>query len=126
MTDRHTEEAFLKIRRNLINQSDDETIERLPPMIILGETEERSFDRKHFTLKLTFSSPSVLTEHGYLLVPDEEESLREVARELGIKNELCGLYVSERTPLLNFVPFTCTHQRLVMIKPFQEGFLLLQ
>ena len=126
MMDRHTEELFLRMRRELTYSSDDETIQRLPPMIILGETEKRSFDRKHFCLNLTFRLPSVKTGYGYLLIPDEVESLHSIQKELDMKEGTAGLYVSERTPLSSFEPFKCTHQKLVLIKPHQEGFLLMQ
>lgn len=126
MMDRHTEELFLRMRRELTYSSDDETIQRLPPMIILGETEARGFDRRHYGLRLTFSTPSVMTDHGFLLIPDEEDGLHEIQKGLGITLQPSGIYVSERTPLTFFDPFTCTHQKLVLVKRHHEGFLLLQ
>lgn len=126
MMDRHSEEVFSALRRKLTSEHDDETIQRLPPMIILGETDQRSFDRKHFSLSLTFSTAAVRTALGYLLIPDEEAQLEKIASDLGVFPEHCGIYVSERSPLSDFQPFTCTHQKLVLVKPYQEGFLLVQ
>lgn len=124
--DKDFENKLFLLRKKLFKLSDDETIFALPPYIILGKTEKRSFDRKHYNLKLFFDGSYVDSEYGKLLTARDDKELKEIQKSLNITPSPIGIYMSKRAlPTLEEILIS-KHQRLVLLKSFQDGFIVLQ
>lgn len=124
--DKDFENKLFLLRKKLFKLSDDETIFSLPPYIILGKTEKRSFDRKHYNLKLFFDGSYVDSEYGKLLTARDDKELKEIQKSLNITPSPIGIYMSKRAlPTLEEILIS-KHQRLVLLKSFQDGFIVLQ
>ena len=124
--DKDFENKLFLLRKKLFKLSDDETIFALPPYIILGKTEKRSFDRKHYNLKLFFDCCYVDSEYGKLLTARDDKELKEIQKSLNITPSPIGIYMSKRAlPTLEEILIS-KHQRLVLLKSFQDGFIVLQ
>ena len=124
--DKDFENKLFLLRKKLFKLSDDETIFALPPYIILGKTEKRSFDRKHYNLKLFFDGSYVDSEYGKLLTARDDKELKEIQKSLNITPSPVGIYISKRAlPTLAEILIS-KHQRLVLLKSFQDGFIVLQ
>ena len=124
--DKDFENKLFLLRKKLFKLSDDETIFALPPYIILGKTEKRSFDRKNYNLKLFFDGSYVDSEYGKLLTARDDKELKEIQKSLNITPSPIGIYMSKRAlPTLEEILIS-KHQRLVLLKSFQDGFIVLQ
>lgn len=124
--DKDFENKLFLLRKKLFKLSDDETIFALPPYIILGKTEKRSFDRKHYNLKLFFDGSYVDSEYGKLLTARDDKELKEIQKSLNITPSPIGIYMSKLAlPTLEEILIS-KHQRLVLLKSFQDGFIVLQ
>ena len=124
--DKDFENKLFLLRKKLFKLSDDETIFALPPYIILGKTEKRSFDRKHYNLKLFFDGSYVDSEYGKLLTARDDKELKEIQKSLNITPSTIGIYMSKRALPTLEEPLISKHQRLVLLKSFQDGFIVLQ
>ena len=124
--DKDFENKLFLLRKKLFKLSDDETIFALPPYIILGKTEKRSFDRKHYNLKLFFDGSYVDSEYGKLLTARDDTQLKEIQKSLNITPSPVGIYISKRALPTLEEPLISKHQRLVLLKSFQDGFIVLQ
>lgn len=124
--DKDFENKLFLLRKKLFKLSDDETIFALPPYIILGKTEKRSFDRKHYNLKLFFDGSYVDSEYGKLLTARDDKELKEIQKNLNITPSPVGIYISKRALPTLEEPLISKHQRLVLLKSFQDGFIVLQ
>ena len=124
--DKDFENKLFLLRKKLFKLSDDETIFALPPYIILGKTEKRSFDRKHYNLKLFFDGSYVDSEYGKLLTARDDKELKEIQKSLNITPSPVGIYISKHALPTLEEPLISKHQRLVLLKSFQDGFIVLQ
>ena len=124
--DKDFENKLFLLRKKLFKLSDDETIFALPPYIILGKTEKRSFDRKHYNLKLFFDGSYIDSEYGKLLTARDDTQLKEIQKSLNITPSPVGIYISKRALPTLEEPLISKHQRLVLLKSFQDGFIVLQ
>ena len=124
--DKDFENKLFLLRKKLFKLSDDETIFSLPPYIILGKTEKKSFDRKHYNLKLFFDGSYVDSEYGKLVTARDDTQLKEIQKSLNITPSPIGIYISKRVLPTLEEPLISKHQRLVLLKSFQDGFIVLQ
>ena len=124
--DKDFENKLFLLRKKLFKLSDDETIFARPPYIMLGKTEKRSFDRKHYNLKLFFDGSYVDSEYGKLLTARDDKELKEIQKSLNITPSPVGIYISKRALPTLEEPLISKHQRLVLLKSFQDGFIVLQ
>ena len=126
MCDKECEKILYQLRKNLFKETGDETIFSLPPFIMLGKTEKTSFDRAHFNFNLKFENNFTLTNIGYLLKANDDNKLKELQKSLGIEEGPTGIYFSKKNSFKMNNPIVTKHQRLVLLKPYLEGFTLLQ
>ena len=124
--DKDFENKLFLLRKKLFKLSDDETIFALPPYIILGKTEKRSFDRKHYNLKLFFDGSYIDSEYGKLLTARDDTQLKEIQKSLNITPSPVGIFIYKRALPTLEEPLISKHQRLVLLKSFQDGFIVLQ
>ena len=126
VSDKDFENKLFLMRKSLFKDTLDESIFSLPPYLILGKTERNAFDRRHYNLKLTFDGTIINSEYGLLLKPTEGSELIKIQKSLNINNSPSGIYISKRSYLTLDEPIISKHQRLVMLKSFQDGYIVLQ
>ncbi len=59
-----------KLQKAHLAATGDGSFYALPPVIIIGRTERKGFDRKKFNIELVFDKKATRTEFGYLLLCD--------------------------------------------------------
>lgn len=126
VSDKDFENKLFLMRKSLFKSTLDESIFSLPPYIILGKTDKQTFDRRHFNLKLIFDGTLVNSEYGLLLTPTDGSELIKIQDSLNLKPSPSGIYISKKAILNLDKPIISTHQRLVMLKKYQDGYIVLQ
>ena len=115
-----------ELKKSLFRQSGEISLFSIPPVIILGRTEKKGFERKSWKHCISFTTDNALmTDFGYVL--NESGTLSSIQKELSLDIRPAGLYISAAP-----VPFTsCMHinaskLRLAMLKCTEYGYQLLQ
>lgn len=106
-------------------ETGDGSVYDLPHLIILGRTDRNRFDRRNFTLTLTFKDRMEKTDFGYVLPVNEMESLEELQREYGLDIARTGLWFSVTSGWNLEIPAS-DRQKLGMLKWMGDGYTLLQ
>ena len=98
----------------------------VPPLIILGASP--LFRRGRFNRKLSFTTGRTKeTEHGFVLLPDDQSPLAELQQESGLPLVDSGIYMGKVKPMLEEKSFTIGSFSLAMLQALPDGsFLLLQ
>ncbi len=119
---REMEIALNRFRRASFEKSGDMTIFAFPPVIILGETELQSFDRRsfHVEIEVERESSNIGGREVFLLT---EPSRSTIERETGFSSP--GLYYSSSTKGELETAFKIKHTKLALLKWTDNGYILL-